>query len=912
MNKRFHKSDSPEDQDEALEALLHRASKAVGEDEEGSVDLKRLSGEPLHRWLRVVVSADRLEARLEAVFPDTTFEEVLEALRRERVVWGIQEDTIREALEKAERSGRHQRDVPAAKGRPAVYRKRQEVSYPFLEGLKDPETGEPVHPISSAFREIVEVMGRTDIEMIRGYGRPVVAAAPGETLMVVQGEDEIAPGQDVFGREIRRVEGKESSSLKAGEGVDLQQDGSLIAYRFGYISTVGGYLSVVSPIWISMDRMEAYFVNPPQLGERKVPDPEAVQRGLEELGVTFGIDGEAIGQMCQDLCGGGLRESCVLIARGRRPNLAKGQIGFTFEPVPEARFEGVRDAFQTVDLANVTGCTTQVHAVHGGTVLAEQGGKGNDVGPGKDLFGEPVAPPEEVQDRKAYKAGINVRREEEEGCIRYVSEIYGYVGVLENRIMVVSPIWISPDKMAACFVALPQHGERPVLPDEAEVDVLLHRARVRHGMDREAIEMLCRALPAGGDPEDRAVLLARGTPPEPGHDGRVELLFKQMPDPGNLLERNKMDFRERDAVPQVHTGELLARRMFPTPGKPGTDVRGKVLKAPRSERELLYAGPNVIAEEQGEEQLFYATGSGWARVVKDTLGVMQRFQHRGNVDYRIGHIQMEGDVEIEGTVKSRFKVEATGDVYISGFVERGGKVAAGGNVVVKGGIIGAKVKAGGSLYAHFIQDSEVEIGVGLMVRNYVQESQVEVYGKATVQGNEGGERQLCLLGGTLVATSEVDTVSIGSAYGRQTRVVVGVDPEVESRLEKYQKGLAFSHLRSRRAMRTVETAISGKDRKKDLAAAIRQMPPGRREFLTRQLKEMETLKKLKVSLKHHSGDLEKVQTEIAGRAQIRVPGSAFQKVTVQIGKVYKELEEEVRRVVFHLNREGTQIAQELL
>ncbi len=899
----------PEIDEKELESFLDDALKSAEVEDSGDV-LEPL-GEPSHRRLKVKISPNGMEAHLEAVFLDTTFDEVQEALRRERVVWGVQEEPIRRALRAADRTGRHQVDVLVAQGRPAVYKNRKEVTYPFLEGIQMPDSGEPVHLASSIFRDIREVIGGTDIEGIRGYGKPVVAAEPGQVLMLVQGEDVIEPGQDVFGKEVRTVSEEKPSAYKPGDGVDARSDESLVANRFGYISTVAGQLEVVCPIWISLDNMEAWFVNPPQLGEHKVPEPQGVLEELEHLGVTFGTDEAGIGEMCEDLHKGGLRESCVLVAKGRRPNLSKGQIGFTFEPLTEARFEGIRTAFQMTDLSKLTESTIRVHAVHGGEVIAEQAVGEAALGPGEDLFGQPVAPPEEVQVKKAYKPGINVRREEEEGRIRYVSEIYGYAGVLENRIMVVSPIWVSPDKMTAYFVALPQ--QREILPREAEVSVLIDRAKIRHGLVHEAIGKLCQAYPSDESPEDWPVVIARATPPEPGDHGTIELLYKQMPDPGRLLEGGRIDFRERDAVPQVTPGELLAKRSFPKPGKDGTDVRGKVLKPPKSERGLLYAGPNVVTEEKNGLMHFYASGAGWPRVVKDTLSVMQRFQHSGDVDYQLGNLDLEGDAEIEGSVKSRFKIEATGDVVIGGTVERGAKITAGGNVVVKGGIIGAKARAGGSLYTRFIQDSEIEVGLGLMVRNYVQDSDIQVGGKATIQGNEGGERKLCVLGGSLLAASEIDAVSVGSAYGRKTQVIAGIDPELEARAEKYRKGLAFSDLRSRRAMRGLQNVASGTTLKKEhLVQAIRKSPPGRRDFLVRQLKELETMQKLKASLEHHIEEVEQQREQVAEHGFIRVPGSAFQRVTVRVGRVYKELEKEVRAVKFHLNREANQIAQEVI
>lgn len=180
------------DRDEGLKEFLDQASEAM-DDGGDPTDLKAPVGEPQHRRLRVIVSEDRMEAQLEGVFPDTKLAEVQEALKRERVIWGVQKETLKKAVGQADSSGRHQRDIPAAKGKPAVYLKRKQVEYPFLEGLRQLGTGEPVHIASSVLREIDEVMGYINIGQIRRYGHPIVAVTARSLLMEVQGEDVIEP-----------------------------------------------------------------------------------------------------------------------------------------------------------------------------------------------------------------------------------------------------------------------------------------------------------------------------------------------------------------------------------------------------------------------------------------------------------------------------------------------------------------------------------------------------------------------------------------------------------------------------------------------------------------------------------------------------------------------------------------------
>ena len=365
MKNSANKKDAPD-----LDGFLDRAEKAMPESREKDVLAK--PGTPDHRRLHVQVSADRLEAGFEAIFPATTWAEVQDTLSQARIVWGIDEKNIRAAIASAKESGRIKRNVMAARGKPAEYKARQEVHYPFLDGRKMPESGEPVHLASSVFRDIVEVMKYEAIERIRAYAQPVVAVAPGTVLMVVQGKDEIIPGRDVFGQAVTTVIEEGIGALKAGDGATMLTDGGLVAARYGYVAVQNQFLCVLSPVWISSNAMEAYFFNPPGLGERPVPSVDIVMALLDEAGIRFGTDHKAIAGMCRDLERGALRESCVRIARGRAPALARGQMQFHFDVLPPVRFERIQNLLQSIDTPDISACEDAVMAMPAGAVLGEQ------------------------------------------------------------------------------------------------------------------------------------------------------------------------------------------------------------------------------------------------------------------------------------------------------------------------------------------------------------------------------------------------------------------------------------------------------------------------------------------------------------------------------------------------------------
>lgn len=880
-----------------VDAFLDRAVSVLGSDPSDLPMAKSVG----HRTLRVLVSDDQLDAKLEAVFPDTTIEEVEDALMQANIRWGKNEKQIHLAMQKAKDSGHFQRDVPVAQGKPAEFIKRKEITYPFLDGLKIPESDEPLHLASSVLRKISDISTYSDIEHLRAYALPVVAVKPGQVLMEVRGEDEILPGRDVFGKEINTVfEDDGVWTFHAGDGVEMMEDGSLRAMYFGYVATSKRDLKVILPIWVSPDHMEAYYFNPPILNGDFTPTVETVTHLLSQVEICFGVEKEAIASMCQDLSKGNLRESCVRLARGKRPTLSKGQMSFKFDILPPVRFERLQYLLQGKSEPDVSVIEDEIQAVSAGHLLAEQVSEGGDSGKGRDVFGCPVALPETGSTRsKIYKAGQNVRREVRDGQVVFISEMYGYPCVLDNNIMVLSPIWISPNRMMAYFVALSQAQN---WPSKDEMSGLLELAHIHYGVQEKMVENIQTSL------DDRSLLVcvAKGDAPKPGIDGKVELLFKQTLEPGKLGDGGKIDYREREGVPQARPKDLLARRWFPIPGKPGRDIRGRQIPPPKSERGILYAGHHVVVEEGSDgQQLFYATGMGHPRVVKDTLSVFQLYRQQGDVDYKVGNIKMEGDVAIEGSIKNRFCVEATGDVYVEGSVDRRAQIIAGGHVFVQRGIVGADVRAKGNLSARYIQESKVYVETDLIVRNYISDSRVVVYGKALIQGDEGGQRQLCLLGGEFFAGESIDVASLGSPYGRPTRVMTGVNMEIEKQCERYKKGLAFCDLQMRRVMRGLGGLDAGK-----LSAMMAHISPSRKKFLLKNMHDLRELKKLRESITHYLETYKDQQQQFATKAFIRVHLSAFPKVSLQIKDRHLTLSEDIEKTLFRLNASHDVIVRE--
>ena len=192
-------------------------------------------------------------------------------------------------------------------------------------------------------------------------------------------------------------------------------------------------------------------------------------------------------------------------------------------------------------------------------------------------------------------------------------------------------------------------------------------------------------------------------------------------------------------------------------------------------------------------------------------------------------------------------------------------------------------------------------GQDLNVRNFVQDSTVQVRDKAIILGKEAGRRNLCLLGGTTVAGREIEATTIGSDLGRRTKIKVGVDGTLEEQYEKYQKGKAVAELRLRNIVSSL--GLTKLD-VKGMAEVIKNAAQSRRKFIRGQLKELDTLNGLRTSIDHHLEDMSSRREELLRIASAKVTGCIFQGVSIQVGSVYKELNETINASVFKLNDSG--------
>ncbi len=326
-------------------------------------------------------------------------------------------------------------------------------------------------------------------------------------------------------------------------------------------------------------------------------------------------------------------------------------------------------------------------------------------------------------------------------------------------------VYFDSAKMAAFLEVLPPDGQgRPCTYDQAVQTLTEHN--IVYGIHEERLKELI----VNG--KEKAVV-AQGTLPVDGQAAQLDFFF---PLPSQKLapaidEKGVADYHNLGLINNIRRGELLVLKTPATPGTPGYNVLGEEVP-PKPGRDLaLPRGKNTVANP--EENQLYAAVDGHVSLVGGKVVVSPVYNLDGDVDFSSGDIDFVGNVLINGSVAAGFKVKAGGDIEIRGFIENA-EVTAEGSIQVMGGITGGLkglVKAGENLQARFVENSRIEAGKNIFIREAIMQSQVKAGGNVKVIDKKG-----IIVGGVIQASGEVECKILGSQLATQTAVEVGVNP----------------------------------------------------------------------------------------------------------------------------------------
>lgn len=346
---------------------------------------------------------------------------------------------------------------------------------------------------------------------------------------------------------------------------------------------------------------------------------------------------------------------------------------------------------------------------------------------------------------------------------------------------------ISADKMTASLTITPPFGGKAV--DRQQVNEAIKAAGVVSGIQEREIDA---ALALG---EVNAKPIALGQPPENGRDAEFQSLIPDIKERHPRIDENGIsDYRELDKFITVQKGDPLMRRLPATAGVAGKSVLGGNLTAKFGKDTHFAPGLKGAVVDPQDHDLLVADITGQAVLVNNGITVEPVITVK-NVDLSTGNLDFEGSIHVQNDVIQGMKIKATGDVIIGGIVESS-EIEAGGDISVRGGILGrveasededkvhrntARIRCGGSLSARFIENAWIEAGNCIAVDSEVKRSALTAVNQVTV-GKKNGKKGH-IIGGLTRATLLVQTIVVGSPAGVPTKIEVGVNPLIKSKID---------------------------------------------------------------------------------------------------------------------------------
>lgn len=451
-------------------------------------------------------------------------------------------------------------------------------------------------------------------------------------------------------------------------------------------------------------------------------------------------------------------------------------------------------------------------------------------------------------------------------------------------------IHLTVDKMEA---RLTINASPETFPSRTEILELLTQTGVNFGIEDKTLDAIVQ--------EKRSVenrVIARGKPTPASTETNIIWYVSH---PGNRVEETdsnqRVDYKTQEEFHFVKKGAELASLLPPENSQWGTTVQGvSVPPQPPALSKLL--GENIELSADGLSIL--ATKDGYVLWRNGRVSVDDIYSVDGDVDFHTGNIRFNGSIQINGDVKSGFRVEATGDIHIKGSVDAATVYSSEGDIVITQGVLGkqrAKLLAERSIFCGFIQDAKVVARKDVTVQGYVINSHISAGGKVHLTGNPA-----LIRGGEVFAEEGIEADEIGADRVIPTRI-----------------GLTSSDLRE---------VGQEQDALKDKIESFREeayLIEKKMDFLQLLQKRLGTLTPIKLAelddarlkkteLEHQISSLEKEMVAQLAKSQdmgpkklIRVHQNLYRGVTITIGNQAADSTNNLKNVNIYLKNNAIHI-----
>jgi uncharacterized protein len=332
---------------------------------------------------------------------------------------------------------------------------------------------------------------------------------------------------------------------------------------------------------------------------------------------------------------------------------------------------------------------------------------------------------------------------------------------------------VSEDRLTAM---LRPTGGRGAANSVSYVHELLAAEKIVHGIipDNQII-----AYMETGALEGKPLTVAHGTFPKPGTNATIQYYI----DTGEKTDKPQptgiIDYRDRGQLPHVNKGDLLAKKIPAVPGEPGVDVYGAKLAPPKSVDQNLRNGAGTVLSVDGLK--LTAETAGQPKITfGGRLSVLTELKIDGDLDFKTGHVNFDGNIIVSGCVQSGFRVQGH---HLTANEIAGADIKVTGDIKVAGGIIGATINNQGNIQAKYIRDATISTYGNITVSKEIADSTIETSGSCVVSGGK-------IFAATISAKQGIQSKDIGTEMSPPCKLAIGVDAHIEQEIDGIKNAIS--------------------------------------------------------------------------------------------------------------------------
>ncbi len=511
---------------------------------------------------------------------------------------------------------------------------------------------------------------------------------------------------------------------------------------------------------------------------------EYIIEKLKEERVHFGIDEEVIDYYLKKAQYSETPISNVIVAQAKIP-FRKGADKYHFlvdsqlDVYDFTKWKIVNDFLSDSEFEPDTDLPFDLIFVHEGQAIAEIE-KVVDRIPGKNIFDEEIHASRAFQ--LEFKAGENVYFDENKN--KYVAGVCGYLSLSESAFVVKEAFRIDSDNMTARFINLPRTNAKDY-PRDVELYNFFQRSKI--------LDLCKKKVDLSSFGIWEHPIIAQGKLPGESRDADVKIHFDMHQSIGYSDDHDNIDYKIRNKFKNVKADVLLAEKVLPVKGEPGTDLLGKQINARAPKDVVLRYSKGTRIEKTETEIKVYCAEDGILDYHNSTISVFPTITLRGDVDLESGHINTTANVEIMGNVLAGFNVKSEKNIFIKGNIEDNCIIESGGDITLQGGVNGesTKIICGGAFTAKYVETCTLVAKGQITVQRFIRGAKVRSYDNILVFGssinlNERG----AIVDSEIYVKKELHCPVVGSPAGLPTVVHFGNDNQLCDKIKNLEETCA--------------------------------------------------------------------------------------------------------------------------